>query len=131
MVFQEEESPTDFALLTYVVKAFSWSFISVLTFFKFEAIALLRLDHVVYVLPIVLSRLDILRSIREIRISTSSNVFLVSFASLEEELFPPPLPEPPEPPEDLPEPPEDLELELFLLLVLTLALVAPLEEPLE
>jgi len=130
LAFQEEESPTDFALLTYVVKAFSWSFISVLTFFKFEAIALLRLDHVVYVLPIVLSRLDILRSIREIRISTSSNVFLVSFASLEEELFPPPPPDLPEPPEDLPEPPLDF-LELLLLLVETLALVAPLLVPLE
>ena len=130
MAFQEEESPTDFALLTYVVKAFSWSFISVLTFFKFEAIALLRFDHVVYVLPIVLSRLDILRSIREIRISTSSNVFLVSFASLEEELPPPDLPEPP--PEDLPEPPLDfLELDFLLLLVETLALVAPFLEPLE
>lgn len=130
MAFQEEESPTDFALLIYVVKAFSWSFISVLTFFKFEAIALLRLDHVEYVLPIVLSKLEILRSIREIRISTSSNVFLVSFASLEEEFPPPDPPEPP--PEDLPEPPPDfLELDFLLLLVETLALVAPFLEPLE
>ena len=81
-------------------------------------------------LPIILSKSEILASILPIRISTSSNVFLVSFASLEEELFPPPPPEPPEPPEDLPEPLEDLELD-FLLVVLTLALVAPLEEPLE
>ncbi len=56
------------------------------------------------------------------RISTSSNVFFVSFASLEEE-FPPESPEP-----ELPEPLEPEEVEPTDL-VFTLDLVAPLEVP--
>ena len=78
-------------------------------------------------LPIILSKSEILASILPIRISTSSNVFLVSFASLEEE-FPPELPEPPEPPELPLEPLEEPDLELE---VATLALVAPDVLPLE
>lgn len=76
-------------------------------------------------LPIILSKSEILASILPIRISTSSNVFLVSFASLEEE-FPPP-----EPPEPLEPPPELLEELDFELEVATLALVAPDVLPLE
>lgn len=79
-------------------------------------------------LPIILSKSEILASILPIRISTSSNVFLVSFASFEEE-FPPP--EPPEPPEPLEPPPELLEELDFELEVATLALVAPDVLPLE